>query len=82
LETIIQVYIPALPSLGREEEDWFALAVVRECPILQQTFHTKLNLNYYPFERMGSRWVYDITCVQCLVGRIKDGNRWILIDRS
>jgi hypothetical protein len=31
---------------------------------------------------MGQLDVVDITCVQCLVGQMKDGNMWAILDRS
>lgn len=42
-----------------------------------------LDLHYYT--KMGRIEVVDMTCVQCLVGRVKDpvvNNGWIIIDRS
>jgi len=42
-----------------------------------------LDLHYY--SKMGCVEVLDMTCVQCVVGRVKDpdtSNGWVLVDRS
>lgn len=42
-----------------------------------------LDLHYY--SKMGRVEVVDLTCVQCVVGRVKDPdtkNGWVVIDRS
>ncbi len=39
-----------------------------------------MNIQYY--SRDGRLKVVDISCIQCLVGRLKDGNDWAIIDRS
>jgi hypothetical protein len=40
----------------------------------------RLGIKYY--SREGAVHVIDITSVQCVVGRIRDRNRWAIIDRS
>ena len=31
---------------------------------------------------MGTSSSVDMECIQCLVGQVKDGNSWAIIDRS
>ena len=54
------------------------LAVIRTCKIVED--HPALDIHYYSDE--GGLDVLDITTVQCLVGRIRDRDRWAFIDRS
>jgi hypothetical protein len=57
------------------------MAAIRTCvlddidPLLQG-----LDIRHYSSE--GALHVVDITSVQCLVGRIRDRNKWAIIDRS
>jgi len=37
-------------------------------------------INYY--EEMGETEIVDLEMVQCVVGRIRDRNRWAIVDRS
>jgi hypothetical protein len=50
------------------------------------TIHPKLGLFSpglgFTVRDMGRLDVVDVTCLQCLVGRVKDNNRWAIIDRS
>jgi hypothetical protein len=38
--------------------------------------------NIYYYSREGHLEVIDMACVQCLIGRVKDGNEWAIVDRS
>jgi len=40
------------------------------------------SLDMHFYRDVGVLDVVDITCLQCLVGRVKDGARWAIIDRS
>lgn len=42
----------------------------------------KAENNIYYYSREGYLEVVDMECVQRLVGRVKDGNEWAIIDRS
>ena len=39
-------------------------------------------LDIHDYLKMGELHVMDITRVQCLVGRVKDGGQWSIIDWS
>ena len=57
------------------------LVEIQPCKILSK--HNKLDIHY--FKAYGTPLIFDVTCVQCLVGRIRvDGgaNEWAIIDRS
>jgi len=71
----------ACRDLGLLNASTIILAAIRTCnldavdPQLQG-----LDIRYYSSE--GALDVVDITSVQCLVGRIRDRNKWAIIDRS
>jgi hypothetical protein len=54
------------------------LAAVHTCANAQRKREN--NIYYYSWE--GHLEVVDINCIQCLVGRVKDGNEWAIVDRS
>jgi hypothetical protein len=68
-------------QLGVNHPSAIILASIRTCildnPLPQLEC---LGIKYYSKE--GAVHVVDMTCVQCLVGRIRDRNRWAIIDRS
>ena len=56
------------------------LAEIQPCKILYK--HSKLDIHF--FKAYGTPLIFDVTCVQCLVGRVKldCANEWAIIDRS
>ena len=59
------------------------LVEIQPCKLLSQ--HSTLDIHYY--KDYGTPLVFDVTCIQCLVGRIPLGgggsaNTWAIIDRS
>jgi len=57
------------------------LAAVQTCDLdVNNTAPEGLDIHYY--SRTGALHFVDATNIQCLVGRVKDGNRWAIIDRS
>ncbi len=57
------------------------LAAVRTCDIdVNNTAAEGLDIHYY--SRTGGLHFVDATNVRCLVGRVKDGRRWAIMDRS
>ena len=78
LQYIIVLRLPASRPLGLQEPTPVALVAIRSCPIIKS--HAELDIHYYTNE--GGVDVLDVTCVQCVVGRVKDGRGWGIIDRS
>ncbi|EPS98274.1 hypothetical protein FOMPIDRAFT_1126871 [Fomitopsis schrenkii] len=78
LRYIIVLHFPICQSLGLQEPTPIALAAIRSCPIIKS--HKDLDIHYYGKE--GAIDVLDLMCVQCVVGRVKDGHGWAIIDRS
>src|ERR1700683_2970784 len=57
------------------------LAAVQTCDLdVNNTAPEGLDIHYY--SRTGGLHFVDATSIQCLVGRVKDGNRWAIIDQS
>jgi hypothetical protein len=52
-------------------------AVIRSVKILETD---AFGINYY--EEMGEIEIVDLEMVQCVIGRIRDRNRWAIVDRS
>jgi hypothetical protein len=76
------------PALGVTErkvalteiwEDSFIYAAIHQANISEPaTDHC--GINYY--QQLGPVVVVDLTSVQCVVGRIRDCNKWAIVDRS
>jgi hypothetical protein len=77
LEHIVVVHLSPSPALKLVSQTVVFLAVVRNCPVS----HTN-SLDIHFYQDLGRLDVVDITCLQCLVGRVRDGTRWAIIDRS
>ena len=76
---ILCLTIPATPDLNLSHSEILVLAEIQPCKIFSR--HSSLDIQYY--KDYGTPLIFDITCIQCLVGRIKlDGGRWAIIDRS
>ena len=56
------------------------LAAIRTCDLDGDAAPAGLDIHYY--SRVGALHFVDVTNIQCLVGRVKDGNKWAIIDRS
>jgi hypothetical protein len=69
------------PALGLNEPSTVLLAAIRTCTLDTPDAQLQgLDIHFYSTE--GGLHVIDITSLQCLIGRIKDRNRWAIIDRS
>jgi hypothetical protein len=77
LQHIFVVPVPLSNDLGLTEPTTALLAAIRACEI---TGRNDLDMHYY--KELGRLDVVDMTCVQCLVGRVIDGKFWAVFDRS
>ena len=82
MQHIIVLRLPATPTLGLNEPSTYLLVDIRPC----RTNLTNTPLNVPCYREYRPAQVVDMTCVQCLVGRIKFLNgglpTWAIIDRS
>ncbi|TDL13665.1 hypothetical protein BD410DRAFT_846724 [Rickenella mellea] len=76
LKRIFVVKLEATPDLPDTPTILF-MAAITNCIIDSRN---KLDMHFY--SRQGRTEVVDITCIQCLVGRIRYDNQWAIIDRS
>jgi hypothetical protein len=77
LRHIIVVHLPPIPALKLAKPATIFLAAIKQCDI--ESFNS-LHTQYY--SKFGPLEVVDMTCVQCLVGRVQAGQRWAIIDRK
>lgn len=77
LQHIFLVEMPIAMELGIQEPQTLILGSILTCDIEAQN---DLDMHYY--KRHGRTEVVDITTIQCLVGRVKDRDWWVIIDRS
>lgn len=78
LQRIFVVDIPISEILHTTHPTTVILAEISPCKI--ESTHPRLDIHYY--SKCSTSSVLDITCVQCLVGRVPDGKQWAVIDRS
>jgi hypothetical protein len=71
----------ACPDLGLDGPTTIILAAIRTC-ILDDNESDFNGLDIRHYSKHGALHFLDIKNVQCLVGRVKDGNGWALVDRS
>jgi len=79
LQHIFVVHLQASAKLKLKQPTTLILAAIRTCADIT-TKNDTMDIKYY--SRDGHLEVVDISCIQCVVGRLKDGNDWAIIDRS
>jgi hypothetical protein len=75
LKRILLVELPPAPQLDLTEPKTFILAVIQETKAM-----LKDGIHFY--KDFGPEEVVDLKTVQCVVGRVKYGDGWAIIDRS
>ncbi|KIJ64977.1 hypothetical protein HYDPIDRAFT_89555 [Hydnomerulius pinastri MD-312] len=78
LNHILVVTLPPSERLGTTDPAVHFLAAIETCEIER----TREDLDIHYYTKLGALDMVDITCVQCLVGRVRVGGQWALIDRS
>ena len=79
LISILVVELPpgTIPSHPQSETRVLAIIGTRDTET-----ETRLGIPYYTEPKEAKVRAVDMTTLMCLVGRIKDGRRWAIIDRS
>lgn len=82
LQHIYLIQFPgACGDLGLNQASTIILASIRTCVLDNPVPQLEcLDVKFYSAE--GAVHIIDVTSLQCLVGRIRDRNRWAIIDRS
>jgi len=78
LQNIFVIGLKPSPALKLVKKTTLIVAAIRSCAYPQ----VRNENGTYHYLREGPMEVVDMNCVQCLVGRIKDGNGWAIVDRS
>ncbi|KIJ59345.1 hypothetical protein HYDPIDRAFT_100865 [Hydnomerulius pinastri MD-312] len=78
LAHIFTVSLPSSTSLHLSDSTIHFLAAIETCEI--ERSRADLDIHYY--RKLGALDTVDITCIQCLVGRVRVGDQWAIIDRS
>jgi hypothetical protein len=77
LENIVVVHLSSTAQLVLDSCSTLILAAIRQCEV---NATNSIGMPFY--SKMGRFEVVDMTCVQCLIGRIKTDQQWAIIDRS
>lgn len=78
VQSYLHVTLPAEPRIETRRDSTAILALVRLC----KTDGEDASLVPVWYKDMESVWAFDIATIDCVVGRIKVGDRWGIIDRS
>jgi hypothetical protein len=74
-------FATASNDLGLDNATTIILAAIRAC-VLDNIDPQLRRLDIRHYSTEGAMHVVDITSVQCLVSRIRDRNKWAIVDRS
>ncbi|KAJ7256046.1 hypothetical protein C8J57DRAFT_1075207 [Mycena rebaudengoi] len=82
LTHIYRVHFPTVqPHVKIMKPTTLILAAIRNCDVKPDEPQLQgLDIHFYSW--VGQLDVIDMTSVQCLVGRVKNGDEWAIIDRS
>lgn len=78
VECYILVTLPAMPPLKTNHEATALLALVKLC----KTGGMDASLGPVWYQELGTVRAFDIATIDCVVGRVKVGSRWGIVDRS
>lgn len=77
LENILVICLSAHAMSAFGSGPILLMAGIRQCEV-----NATNSMGFSIYSNMGQFEVVDMTCVQCLVGRIPNGKRWAIIDRT
>ena len=76
LQRIIKIDLPETPHLNLKEPMTLFYAIVKQCNAKQS------KEGFWEYKELGGLEAVDIGLVQCVVGRIFDRGKWVIVDRS
>ena len=76
LQRIVKITLPATSDLNLKEPQTLFYAIIKQCNAKQ------VNGGFWEYKELGGLEAVDIGLVQCVVGRILDRGKWVIIDRS
>lgn len=75
LNRILLLELPSSQRLNLDEPTTVIVALIREVK-------TTLRNSIYYYKHFGVEEVVDLNNLQCVVGRIRDRDEWVIIDQS
>ena len=76
LQRIIKIDLPAASQLNLKEPVRLFYAIIKQCNAKQS------KEGFWEYKELGGLEAVDIGLVQCVVGRIFDRGKWVIVDRS
>lgn len=76
LQRVVKIELPAAPQLNLREAQTLFYAIVKQCNAVQS------REGFWEYKDLGGLEAVDLGLVQCVVGRIFDRGKWVIIDRS
>lgn len=76
LQRVVKIDVPATPQLNLKEPQTLFFAIVKQCNA------TRSKDGFWEYTVLGGLEAVDIGLVQCVVGRVFDRGKWVIVDRS
>lgn len=76
LQQIFRIEVPQSPHLHLDHPQTLFLAAIKDC---DASFSED---GFWEFKTAGKLTVVDLGTIQCVVGRVYDQGKWVIIDRS
>ena len=76
LQRIVKIDLPATPHLNLKDPQTVFYAIVKQCNAEQSRG------GFWEYKHLGGLEAVDLGLIQCVVGRIFDRGKWVIVDRS
>ena len=76
LQRIVKINVPATPQLSLKEPQTLFFAIIKQCNA------TWSREGFWEYTVLGGLEAVDLGLVQCVVGRIFNRGKWVIVDRS
>ena len=76
LQRVVKINVPATPELNLKQPHVVFFAIVKQCKT------TRSKEGFWEYTVLGGLEAVDLGLVQCVVGRVFDRGKWVIIDRS
>ena len=76
LQRIVKIDLPATSRLHLKEPQTLLYAIVKQCNA------SRSREGFWEYKELGGLEAVDLGLIQCVVGRIFDRGKWVIIDRS
>ena len=76
LQRIVKIDLPATSRLNLKELCTLFYVIVKQCNTEQS------REGFWEYKELGGLEAVDVGLIQCVVGRIFDRGKWVIVDRS